>query len=162
MLSLAACSMHTTQNSDGENRRESLWNSSRIELECGRPRHESSIAKNRLLQKPDWNTSARAHDATPEFPQILARGSELTGECDESVSTIIHRKCFLFHRVADSHFGATVLSQVQLCILLACQSHSVVWYSACYEHEGMKGIHRPQCVLVTASSTSRWITTSWT
>ena len=63
-----------------------------------RPRHESSIAKNCLrssstwtggvhrdkeslpnakVQKPNWNTSARAHVATPEFPQILARGSEL-------------------------------------------------------------------------------------
>ena len=91
---------------------------------AGRPRHESSIAKNYLkstsieknclrssstwtsgihrdreslpnykVQKPDWYTSARAHDSTAEFPQILVRGLELKGEFDESGSTIIHRKC---------------------------------------------------------------------
>ena len=32
---------------------------------------------NAEVHKPDWNTSARAHDAVAEFPQILARGSEL-------------------------------------------------------------------------------------
>ena len=40
-------------------------------------------------QKRDWYSSARVQDATAEFPQILARGSELKGECDESGSTII-------------------------------------------------------------------------
>ena len=45
--------------------------------------HKESLP-NAKVQKPDWNTSARVHDATAEFPQILARGSELI---------IIHRKC---------------------------------------------------------------------
>ena len=106
-----ACSMHTSQYSDGENRRGSrsgrtLRGSS---SSAGRPRHESSISKNYLksssieknclrssstwtsgvhrdkeslpnskVKKPDWYTSARVHDATAEFPQILARGLELT------------------------------------------------------------------------------------
>ena len=118
--------MHTSQYSDGENRRGSR---SRRTLRgssssAGRPRHESSIAKNYLksssieknclrssstwtsgvhrdreslpnykVQKPDWYTSARVHDATSEFPQILVRGLELKGECDESGSTIIWSSC---------------------------------------------------------------------
>ena len=39
---------------------------------------------NPKVQKSDWYTSVRVNDATAEFPQILVRGSELKGECDES------------------------------------------------------------------------------
>ena len=48
----------------------------------------------------------------------------MKGECDESDTIIIIlRKCFPFHRVADSHFGATVLSQVQLNTYESLPSH---------------------------------------
>ena len=115
VLSRAAFSI---QHSDGQNRRGSRFRGS--SSSARRHRHESSIARNYFeivakncfpssstwtsgvhrdneslriakVQKPDWYTSARAHDATAEFPQILARGSELKGECDESGSIIIHR-----------------------------------------------------------------------
>ena len=96
--------------------------SSSIEKNClrssstrtGGVHRDKESLPNAKVQKPNWNTSARAHDATAEFPQIQARGSELKGECDESGHIIIHRKFFPFQRVADPHFGATVLSQVHL------------------------------------------------
>ena len=81
--------------------RRTFLKSSSIEKNCLRSgltwtsgvHQDKESLPNSKVQKPDWYTSARVHDATPEFPQILARGSELKGECDESVSTIIHRKC---------------------------------------------------------------------
>ena len=69
---------------------------------------------NAKVQKPDWNTSARAHDATPEFPQILARGSKLKGECDESVSIIIHRKCGQDARFSSGHTSVSCVCRLNV------------------------------------------------
>ena len=132
--------------SDGENRRGSRSGRTCVSnSSAGRPRHESSIAKNYLksssieknclrssstwtsgvhrdkqslpiskVQKPDWYTSARVHDATSEFPQNLVRGLELKGECDESVSIIIHRKCGQDAQFSSGHTSVSCVCRLNV------------------------------------------------
>ena len=59
--------------------------SSSIEKNCFRSsstwtsgiHRDKESLQNAKVQKPNWYTSARAHDATAEFPQILVHGLEL-------------------------------------------------------------------------------------
>ena len=69
---------------------------------------------NSKVQKPYWYTSARVHDATAQFPQILVRGLELKGECDESASTIFHRKCGQDARFSSGHTSVSCVLRLNV------------------------------------------------
>ena len=165
VLSLASCSMHTSQYSDGENRRGSRSGRTHRGSRAGRPRHESSIAKNCLrssstwtsgvhldkeslpnakVQKPDWNTSdqsSRRDCRVSTNPgawigaQRRLRRIRLHHHPQEVLSVSpCGRLAFRSNSVVS---GSTEYLRVLPCIQLACKRHSVVWYSACCEHEGM-------------------------
>ena len=54
------------------------------------------------------------HDATAEILQILARGSELKGEFDESGSIITHRKCGQDARFSSGHTSGSCVSRLNV------------------------------------------------
>ena len=83
---------------------------------CGFHRDKESLP-NAKVQKPDWNTSAGVHNVTAEFPRILARRSELKGECDDSGSIIIHRKCGQDARCSSGHTSVSCVCRLNVATL---------------------------------------------
>ena len=56
----------------------------------------------------------QSSNATAEFPQILVRGLELKGECEESGSTIIHRKCGQDARFSSGHTSVSCVCRLNV------------------------------------------------
>ena len=69
--------------------------------------------KSPKCQSPETGLD-HVHDATVEFPQILARGSEVKGDCDDSGSIIIHRKCGQDARFSSGHTSVSCVCRLNV------------------------------------------------
>ena len=104
-----------------KNRRDDPGMRARLEKNCLRSSSTSGVHRdkkglpNPKVQTPNWNTSARVHDSTAEFPQILARGPEKKRRVRRIRLHHHHpQEVLSVSQCCRLAFRATVLSQVQL------------------------------------------------